>query len=199
MLIGYIRLSNYEKLSLEECESVLLRQGVRKIYSDIVCCKDDYRPGLKSLSNYLREGDVILVEDFHRLANGIKDFLMIMEVFKDKRVDLKSLKEGFDTTTPDGYHVMEILYKLLEYEKQMAKDRQLVGYFEAMREGKLPGRKSAMIDAELFGKLEDEFSKGRITRKMMSEELGVSISTIRKYEKLRDDAVKIVDASDDEK
>lgn len=34
---------------------------------------------------------------------------------------------------------------------------------------------------------------------MMSEELGVSISTIRKYEKLRDDAVKIVDASDDEK
>lgn len=87
---------------------------------------------------------------------------------------------------------------MLEYEKQMAKDRQLVGYFEAMKEGKLPGRKSAMIDAELFGKLEDEFSKGRITRKMMSEELGVSISTIRKYEKLRDDAVKIVDATDDE-
>ena len=74
----------------------------------------------------------------------------------------------------------------------------MVGYFEAMKEGKLPGRKSAMIDAELFGRLEDEFSKGRITRKMMSEELGVSISTIRKYEKLRDDAVKIIDSSDDE-
>ena len=38
---------------------------------------------------------------------------MIMEVFIDKRFVLKRLKEGLETTTPEGHQGTEILHSFL--------------------------------------------------------------------------------------
>lgn len=52
------------------------------------------------MMEYIREGDILYVESISRLARSTQDLLSIVKKLQDKKVDLVSLKENIDTSTP---------------------------------------------------------------------------------------------------
>ena len=58
--------------------------------------------------DYVREGDTLYIESISRLARSTKDLLSLVQVLQEKGVDLVSLKENIDTTTPQGRFILTI-------------------------------------------------------------------------------------------
>ena len=183
MLIGYCRLSDYESDDVVKHENELRRVGCRKIFMDTMKPKSNYRPSLMAMFDYLRDGDVVVVEEFRRLTRGVRDLLYIVGEVNEKRADIRFLDESLDTTTEEGFRVYELLVELSDYEKKMRKERRMDSYFSDVASKKTPGRKPAYVDGEMFAELYEQFRKGLITRKMMVDKLGISLSTIKRYEK----------------
>ena len=72
------------------------KQGVEKWFIEKVSGKDTNRPILQEMLRYVREGDIVYVQDFSRLARSTKDLLDIVELLNQKEVQLVSLKENVD-------------------------------------------------------------------------------------------------------
>ena len=58
--------------------------------------------------DYLREGDVLVVTKYDRLARSLKDLLEIVEAIKVRGVGFRSLGEDIDTTTPAGRLIFHV-------------------------------------------------------------------------------------------
>lgn len=137
--IGYIRVSSLDQ-NTDRQENALAENNVDKIFKEKISGKNSNRPGLKQLLGYVREGDVLYVESISRLARSTKDLLNIVEVLKEKKVDLVSLKENIDTTTPQGRFVLTIFAALSELERESILQRQKEGIQAARKLGKKFGR-----------------------------------------------------------
>ena len=66
------------------------------------------RPQLQAMLEYVREGDVVVVSDFSRLARSTRDMLQIVQELTDKGVGLISMKECVDTDTPAGQFTLTV-------------------------------------------------------------------------------------------
>ncbi len=101
MNIAYIRVSTVEQNEARQLEG-LKKYDIDKIFEEKVSAKDTNRPQLKAMLDFAREGDTIYVWDFSRLARSTKDLLNIVEQLESKKINLKSIKENLDTSTPTG-------------------------------------------------------------------------------------------------
>lgn len=63
--IGYARVSSKVQ-NLERQFELLEREKVKKIFSDKLSGKDNNRPQLKEMLNYIREDDIIVVSELDR-------------------------------------------------------------------------------------------------------------------------------------
>ena len=105
MKIGYIRVSTQEQNTMRQ--EVLMEQlGVDQIYIDRSSGKNANRPELKTMLEFVRKGDVVIVESISRFARNTKDLLELVEQLTAKGVEFISQKEAIDTSTPTGkcYH-----------------------------------------------------------------------------------------------
>lgn len=73
--------------------------------------------------DYAREGDIIFVESFSRLARSTKDLLDIVDFFKSKNVNLKSFKENLDSSTATGKLMLTIIGAIAEFERDCLLER----------------------------------------------------------------------------
>ena len=83
MIIMYQRISNPQQ-SLASQEELKEKYKVEKVYTDDCTTKDNNRPELDRMIDFLREGDVVLIESISRLAFNVKDLLSIVEKIKEK-------------------------------------------------------------------------------------------------------------------
>lgn len=87
MKIGYIRVSTQEQNTMRQ--EVLMEQlGVDQIYIDRSSGKNANRPELKTMLEFIRKGDVVIVESISRFARNTKDLLELVEQLTAKGVDL---------------------------------------------------------------------------------------------------------------
>ena len=74
MKIGYIRVSTQEQNT--DRQEVLLEQlGVEELYIDKASGKNTDRPQLKKMMEYVRRGDIVIVESISRFARNTRDLL----------------------------------------------------------------------------------------------------------------------------
>ena len=73
-----------------------------KIFQEKVSGAKDDRPQLSLLLDFVREGDVVMVTKLDRLARNTRHLLEISEFLNHKRVSLRILNLGIDTSTPTG-------------------------------------------------------------------------------------------------
>lgn len=140
MKLGYIRVSTIEQN--EGRQKVLMEEkSIEKLFIDKCSGKDTNRPKLKELMEYAREGDILHVESFSRLARSTKDLLELVEYFKSKGVSLVSFKENLDTTTPTGKLMLTMIGAIAEFERECLLERQKEGIALAKIAGKYKGRK----------------------------------------------------------
>lgn len=137
--VGYIRVSTIEQ-NTDRQEIALLELDIDKIFIEKISGKDTERTELKKMIEYVREKDILYVESISRLARSTKDLLAIVEKLQAKGVELISLKENIDTTTPQGRFVLTVFGALAELERENILQRQREGIEAAKNKGKKFGR-----------------------------------------------------------
>ena len=147
MKIAYVRVSTIEQNEARQVEA-LEKHGIDKWYKEKVSGKDTNRPQLKAMLDFAREGDTVYVSEFSRMARSTKDLLDIVQQLKEKQVQVISLKERFDTSTPAGELAMTMFAAIATFERKLMLERQREGIALAKEQGKYRGRKEAQKPAD---------------------------------------------------
>lgn len=148
-LIGYARVSTHEQNEARQI-SAFEEMGTDRIFLDKSSGKDADRTELKKMLEYVREGDRVIVTEYSRLARSTSDLLRIVEELTKKGVQLVSLKENLDTSTPQGKLMLTMFAGLAEFERAVILERQREGIAIAKARGKYKGRKPIPVDEARF-------------------------------------------------
>jgi DNA invertase Pin-like site-specific DNA recombinase len=176
MKVGYIRVSTPEQNTIRQ-EVLMEELGVDKVFIDRASGKNTARPELQKMLQYVREGDMVVVESYSRIARSTKDLLNIVENLRDKNVEFISKKESIDTTTPAGRLMLTVFAGLYQFERESLLERQAEGIREAKKEGKYRGRQPIKVDWKAFGKLYAEWKAGNRTAASIQRELKLKQKT----------------------
>ena len=83
--IGYARVSTIEQNEIRQLESFAnYSEKIRNVFIDKVSGKNMNRPQLQAMLDYVREGDIVVVSDFSRLARSTRDMLQIVQELTEK-------------------------------------------------------------------------------------------------------------------
>ena len=156
MKVAYVRVSTVEQNEARQLEA-LKKYDIEKWFTEKVSGKDTNRPKLQEMLDFVREGDIIYIHDFSRLARSTKDLLEMIEQLEQKKVSLVSNKENLDTSTPTGKLLVTMIAAINEFERQNLLERQKEGIEIAKREGKFKGGQVKKIDEATFSKYYAEY------------------------------------------
>lgn len=149
--IGYARVSTMEQNETRQLHSFEgYTEKIKKVFIDKLSGKNTDRPQLQAMLSYVREGDVVVISDFSRLARSTRDMLQIVQELTDKKVGLISLKENVNTDTPQGRFMLTVFAALAELERETILQRQREGIAIAKQQGKYKGRKPIPFNEEKF-------------------------------------------------
>jgi len=95
-----------------------------------------------------REIDVVCVYSVDRLGRKLTDILSIAEQLTDKGVGLIIHKNGIDTTTTHGKHLLSFFALIAEMERDFIASRIADGMAVARAKGKVIGRKPISNDTK---------------------------------------------------
>ena len=182
MKVGYVRVSTEGQNTLRQ-EVLMEELGVEKIFIDKASGKSTNREQLQAMLQFVRSGDVVIVESYSRLARSTKDLLDLVESLKAKEVEFISKKEFIDTSTPAGKLMLTIFAGLYEFERECTRERQAEGIREAKKAGKYKGRKPIEVDRSKFKALYADWKDGKISAVKMQKELNLTPATF--YRKVK--------------
>lgn len=177
MQLAYIRVSTIEQNEQRQVFA-MERYGIEKWFIEKMSGKDTNRPKLQEMLEFAREGDVIHIHDFSRLARSTKDLLDIVEMLNRKGVTLVSNKENIDTSTPTGKLMLTMIGAINEFERTNLLERQREGIAIAKREGKYKGRKA--VEIPNFAACYDRYASREISKSELARQLNISRPTLDK-------------------
>src|SRR5246127_2682090 len=145
-VIGYARVSTTDQ-NLELQENALRAAGCEIIRSEKrTGTTTAGRNELRTVLDFLRKGDVLMVTRIDRLARSIGDLQDIVRAIKARGASLKATEQPIDTSTAAGKCFLDMLGVFAEFETNLRRERQLEGIAKAKAAGVYRGRK-ASIDA----------------------------------------------------
>lgn len=165
MIFGYARVSTDDQ-NLDAQTDALKAAGAARIFADKISGGTRKRPELDKLFEQLREGDVVVVAKYDRLARSLRDLLDIVEAIKERGAGFRSLAEDIDTTTPAGRLVFHVFASIAQFERERISERTKEGLEAARKRGRVGGRPPALSDDQ------------RVEVRRMREEDGKSLSEI---------------------
>ena len=142
MKIGYIRVSR-DKQTTALQEDAMKREECERTFTDKMTGKRFDRPEFLKMLDMARSGDVIVVWRLDRLGRSLKDLIETVTLLQQRGIELRSLKENIDTTTPTGKLMFHIMAALAEFERDVIRERTIAGLEAARARGKKGGRRKA--------------------------------------------------------
>ncbi|NSW39743.1 recombinase family protein, partial [Bacillus sp. Xin1] len=127
----------------------------------------------------IRPGDTLVVESFSRLGPSTKDLIELVEYFESKGVKLISIKEQFDTNTPQGKLMLTVFQAFSQFERDLIVQRTQEGLESARARGRVGGRprvKDSFIQRALTLYDSKEYSIQEIVNMT-----GISQATLYRY------------------
>lgn len=183
MQVGYVRISTKEQNTARQDE-LMAKLGVEKVYTDRMSGKNTERPELHKMIDFVREGDIVIVESYSRFARNTKDLFELVETLKNKGVQFVSQKENFDTTTPTGKFLLTFFASLSQFEREIILERQAEGIAIAKAEGRMTGRPKKAVDS--FESAYLDVKEGKLSASKAARQIGISRSTwyrkVKEYE-----------------
>jgi DNA invertase Pin-like site-specific DNA recombinase len=187
MKVGYVRISTKEQNTARQ-DVLMERLGVEKVYTDKLSGKNTERPELQKMLDFVREGDVVVVESFSRFARNLRDLLDLTAALEKKEVQFVSQKESIDTSGPTGKLMLHIFGALAEFEREIILERQAEGIAIAKEEGRMAGRPKKVVDT--FEEVYRDYKAGKFSAAKGAKKLGIARSTwYRKVREHEEDAV----------
>jgi DNA invertase Pin-like site-specific DNA recombinase len=139
MLVGYARVSTLDQNPALQITG-LKAAGCERIFTEKASGAQRERPELQAALSYLRSGDTLVVWKLDRLARSIQQLLQTVDTLQTSGIELRSLTESIDTTTPSGRLVFHIFSALAEFERAVIRERTSAGLQAAKERGKKGGR-----------------------------------------------------------
>lgn len=99
---------------------------VFKVYSDAGFTGANLnRPALNEMLDDIKQNKINLVISYKidRLTRSPKDFYQLIELFEKYGVDFISVTERFDTSTPSGRLLRNIMLTFAQFERELASER----------------------------------------------------------------------------
>ncbi len=183
MKVGYIRISTREQNTARQ-DLLMEELGVERVFTDKVSGKNQERPELHRMIDFVREGDSLTVESISRFARNTRDLLDLTATLDAKGVQFISKKESIDTSTPAGKFMLAVFGALAELERENILERQAEGIAIAKAEGRMKGRPKKAVDT--FEAVYLAVKEGKLSATKAAKQLGLSRSTwyrkAREYE-----------------
>ncbi|MCA0268444.1 MAG: recombinase family protein [Bacteroidetes bacterium] len=179
MLIGYARVSTNDQTHDLQLDA-LNAAGCGRVFSDTASGAKADRPGLAEALAFAREGDVIVVWKLDRLGRSTRHLIDTLETLRERSIGFRSIKEGFDTTTPMGRLLYTMTAALAEFERDLIRERTMAGLDAARARGRTGGRKHKLTREDV-----DNASRALrlnlVSPTKLAETLGISTSTLYRY------------------
>jgi DNA invertase Pin-like site-specific DNA recombinase len=142
--IGYARVSTTDQ-DLEFQIAALKREGCIMIRSEKRSgTSTANREELRTVLDFLRKGDVLMVTRIDRLARSIGDLQDIVRAVRAKGASLKATEQPIDTSTAAGKCFLDMLGVFAEFETNLRRERQLEGIAKAKAAGVYKGRPASI-------------------------------------------------------
>lgn len=173
-ILGYARVSTAGQ-DLEGQRQRLTAAGAARVFEDVISGRKFERPGLSSLLEYARPGDVLCIVRLDRLGRSLRELLAIVDTLKQRSIGLKSLEEKIDTSSAAGELVFHVFGAVAHFERGLVSERTRDGLEVARKRGKRIGRPmldESKIDAAL--RLVD----AGLTPTQASQQVGLGRSTV---------------------
>lgn len=186
MVYGYARVSTRQQ-DLSRQLDLLDRYECNKIYTEKISGVRANRPELNKLKKRVKENDKIIIESFSRLGRSTKDLIDLIYFFEKKGVKVISIKENFDTQTPQGKLMMTVFQAFSQFERDIIVERTKEGLESARARGNIGGR--PRIDPALIQHALHLYQKEGKAVVDICTQTGLKRSTFYRYLSLEKDEV----------
>jgi len=111
---------------------------IAKVYTDAgYTGANTNRPALQELLEDIKQKkiDIILSYKIDRLTRSPKDFYQLIEIFEENNVSFISITERFDTSTPAGRLLRNIMLTFAQFERELTSERTKDKLLERAKKG----------------------------------------------------------------
>lgn len=178
MIIGYARVSTDDQ-HLDVQTDALKAIGAERIFADKISGTARTRPELEKLLEQLRNGDVVVVTKYDRLARSLHDLLDIVKAVQEAGAGFRSLAEDIDTTTSAGRLVFHVFASIAQFERERISERTREGLEAAKRRGRIGGRPPALTKDQRIEVRRMRDDEGRRPSEI-ARLFDVSVATVRR-------------------
>jgi DNA invertase Pin-like site-specific DNA recombinase len=137
--------------------------------------KDDHGELMQAL-RMLRSGDKFVVYKLDRSAKSTKRLIEIADKLREKEVEFVSIQDKIDTSTAAGKAMFGMLSVLVEFERDIIRERTMAGLKAARARGRKGGRPK--VNQRKLNQAIAMYHSQRMTVKEIQEATGVSAATI---------------------
>jgi len=125
--------------------------------------------------SFCRDGDTLVVTKLDRLARSVRHLGEIIEELDGKKVGLRILDLGLDTSNATGKLMLNVLGSVAQFEREMMLERQREGIAKAKAQGKYKGRKPTAQEKapEIRQLISEGVSKRNFARRLCVSERSV--------------------------
>ena len=163
---GYARVSTTDQDLTVQYEA-LERAGCRVIRAEKVSGTSvQGRQELRTLLDFIRDGDQLVVTRVDRLARSVADLQDIIRELKAKKATLRATEQPIDTSTPAGKAFLDMLGVFAEFETNLRRERQMEGIAKAKVRGVYAGRKSSIKRGDVVRLLEEGIGPSAVARQL---------------------------------
>ena len=177
MIFGYARVSTEDQKTDRQIDA-LQEYGVDEIYVEKISSTRD-RPQLNLLLNKLRKGDTLVIYELKRLGRKTKQLLALAEEFNEKEINLVSLTEQIDTTTPMGRFIFTTWCALAQLDRDIISENTKSGLAAARARGRIGGRKA--LDKKKVDQAIKMYNTNQFSVKEITQATGISKTSLYKY------------------
>ncbi|CAN5317879.1 recombinase family protein [soil metagenome] len=174
--VGYVWVGPLEHNS-EFQRDLIAKRGVDRYFEDISPnTASPARPQLTEAIDAIGPKDTLVVWRLDRLGSATSSVLSLLEVLGKRGVAVESISENLDTSGDAGASLLTIIGAINDLERNLIRERTLVGVYAARARGRVAGRPRALSDTnvERVVMLRDQGASVR----EIAQELGTSRATI---------------------
>ncbi len=174
--------TSVSEVSTQEQDEALQRDaldavGCERLFVDKASGALDSRPALDAMLDQLRAGDLVVVWRLDRLGRSLRHLIDVVADLESRGVQLRSLTENLDTSTPSGKLTFHVFAAMAQFEADLIRERTQAGLAAARARGRTGGRPTVWT-AEKLATARAMYESGEQDVATIARVLGVSRASV---------------------